>query len=232
MRTPTFKFILLILILVAVWGILGQHIHIDIESYRQRLTRYPLVLSGLIFVVLYVVSTTLVLVGPKDVLRIMSAILFGPYVSTVFVWFGEMGNLAVLFFLSRCLGREFVRKKLKLKYEDIAQAQSRAKRDSSFWWILALRVNPAVSFRFIDIGFGLSRVPFRKYFGISLFASIPRLFWIQFIIAGMGEAVFKGPSAMIPYLLENPSVTFASFFYLLAVVILTVIAIVVKVCKK
>ncbi|MCK5083014.1 MAG: hypothetical protein KAR31_08935, partial [Candidatus Omnitrophica bacterium] len=63
------KFILFLIILTVCWY-LGRVFDVDVAYYQGILARYPLALSGLIFVVLYVVTTTFIWFGPKDVLRI------------------------------------------------------------------------------------------------------------------------------------------------------------------
>ena len=141
------KFIVLLIILSACW-FLGRVFQVDVSYYQDFLSRYPLALSGLIFVLLYVGTTTFIWFGPKDVLRIASAILFGAYVSTVFVWIGEMINAAIMFYLSRTLGREYVQQRLGVKSEEL----DKMKDDSSFLGGSAWRINPLVPFRLMDVG--------------------------------------------------------------------------------
>ena len=96
------KFVLFLVIFAVCWY-LGRLFKIDVAHYQGLLSKYPLALSGFIFVLLYVGTTTLLWFGPKDVLRIASAIFFGATVSTLFVWIGEMLNALIMFHLSRIL---------------------------------------------------------------------------------------------------------------------------------
>jgi uncharacterized membrane protein YdjX (TVP38/TMEM64 family) len=112
------KFLLFLSIFLVCWY-LGRVFQFDVAYYQAILSRYPLALSGLIFVVLYVATTTFMWFGPKDVLRISSAILFGAYISTVFVWVGEMVNAVIMFHLSRVLGRDYVQQRLGVKPEKL-----------------------------------------------------------------------------------------------------------------
>ncbi|MCA9400321.1 MAG: TVP38/TMEM64 family protein [Candidatus Omnitrophica bacterium] len=219
MKKQSLKFfIFLVFLLLCIC--LGRIFHFDIETLRQFFSQYPLGISGAVYIILYIVSTTFIWFGLKDVLRIAGAIIFGPWVSTLLVWLGEMGNCFTLFHISRFLGRGFVQERFYLNSDKL----DAVKHKTGFWWILALRINPLVPFRLMDLSFGLTAVKFQKYFWINVFASIPRLFWLQYIIAGIGENIFKDMSSMLTYLLENPFLIIYSSIYFLVVFLLTVFA--------
>ena len=221
------KFFLLIVILVLCWY-LGRIFKIDVGYYQELLSRYPLALSGLIFVLLYVLTTTFVWLGPKDVLRISSAVLFGGAVSAVFVWAGEMFNAGIMFHLSRFLGREYVQQKFRVKPQDL----DRMKDDATLLSVAAWRINPLVPFRFIDLGYGLTQISFRKYLiGIAA-VSFVRILWLQLILAGIGTSLFQDPSSMIAYFAGHPHVLRYSGLYFLFVLILTVIAFAARFFRK
>jgi len=221
------KFVLFLIILTTCWY-LGRIFKIDVTSYQDFFSEYPLTLSGLIFVVLYVGTTTFVWFGPKDVLRISSAFLFGAFVSTVFVWIGEMINAVVMFHLSRVLGREYVQQKLHVKSREFDQM----KDDSSFLGLIAWRINPLIPFRLMDLGFGLTSISFRKYFITIIAISFFRILWLQFILAGIGTNLFKDISAIVDYLNENPMVVQYSAVYFFVVIVITVAAVVMRSVRK
>lgn len=221
------KFILFLIILTVCWY-LGRVFDVDVAYYQGILARYPLALSGLIFVVLYVVTTTFIWFGPKDVLRISSAILFGAYVSTVFVWVGEMINSAIMFYLSRVLGREYVQQRLRIKAGEL----DKMKGDSSFLGVTAWRINPLIPFRLMDLGYGLTRISFKKYFCAIVVVSFFRILWLQFILAGIGTSLFQDISAMLDYFLANPVVVRYSGIYFLVVIALTIMAVAARALRK
>ncbi|HBR14226.1 MAG TPA: hypothetical protein DD723_01595 [Candidatus Omnitrophica bacterium] len=223
----TLKIVLLVIILLACW-FLGRYLHIDLEKYQEILLKYPPVLSGVIFVVLYVGLTSLILFGPKDILRIGAAVLFGPYRSTVLVWIGELGNAFVLFHLSRKLGREYVEAKFGFRNQD----PDKIKKESGFLEIMALRINPLVPFRFMDLGFGLSSIGFKKYFAAIFLTSLIRVFWLQYILAGVGGNVFKDPSVVMNYLMAHPFILVGSAVYFLAIFLMTMMVVIIKFNKK
>ncbi|MFT5387582.1 MAG: putative membrane protein YdjX (TVP38/TMEM64 family) [Lysobacterales bacterium] len=213
--------ILILITFLTVSFFVGSSFNFDVARIQAMFDNIPLVVSGIIFVLFYVGLTTFIIVGPKDVLRISGAIIFGPFVSTLFVWLGEIGNATVLFHLSRRLGREYVQERFKIKTRDMSK-----KHGMGFLGIFALRINPMVPFRIMDLSFGLSNVDFRKYIIACLIGSIPRILWLQYIIHGVGESFFDDIGAMKDYFLENQGVLVISFFYFLIIAIVSLIAMV------
>ncbi|VAX35294.1 hypothetical protein MNBD_UNCLBAC01-1755 [hydrothermal vent metagenome] len=183
------------------------------ESFREPLAQYPIIISGFIFIVLYVLTTTFIWFGPKSIFRILGAILFGSVGSTILVWIAEGCNAIVMFQLSRRLGREFVEKKIGLK----SKAVDGVKKDISILSLVALRINPLISFRLMDLGYGLSSITLSKYWLTIFPASLPRIFLFQIILASVGENIFKDPAQVIAYFLSNPSILQWSGLYFLCV---------------
>ena len=231
LQSQTVRFWLFILI-VLICISLGQFFHIDFEQYKAFLLKFPLWLSGLIFVVLYVLLTILVWVGPNDFFRITGAVIFGPLISTVFIYTAEMIQAVIFFHLSRKLGRGFINEKFRKKEKDLEMVKSH----SGYLGIFALRINPFIPYRFLDLAYGLTRVPFRKYFTVALLASAPRIFWLQFILAGIGLSIIKDPKrifqTMMDYLLTNYNALIFSALYLLFVAIVSLIALAGKALGK
>jgi uncharacterized membrane protein YdjX (TVP38/TMEM64 family) len=216
----TFKFLLFLAFLIICLA-LGRQFAFDIEQLKDFIARFPLIVSGGIFVGLYVGLTSLIWVGPKDVLRIAVALVFGASWSTLFVWIGEMGNLAVMFNLSRRLGRGFIKEKFKVREEDA----QRVKAHTNVLGIAALRINPLFPFRALDLSYGLSAVPFKRYFLTALLVSPLRIFWLQAILAGAGTAFLKSPDALIGYLIDHPAVMYYSFGYFALIAVVSGVAI-------
>ena len=227
LSNPTVRFILFLAFLAGLW-FLGKAFHVDLDKVHAWLAQYPLWISGLCFIVIYVGITTLLWVGTIDFFRTTAAFLFGPYWSTVFVYIAEICNASILFMISRKLGREFVDQKFHLKQKDLQYTKS----NSGFWWAFALRMNLLVPFRFMDLGFGLTELPFSKYFLAVVLGSPLRIFWLQFIIAGVGEIMFKDKAALVNYLLSHANVLFLSGIYFLSVLIITITAIVAAALRR
>ncbi len=215
-RNAGLKFGIFISVLILCWAV-GSFFNFDIDTYRNWLNQYPLFISGLLFVLLYVGVTFFVWLA-KDLFKVVGAFLFGAWWSTFFIWIAEMINAAILFHLSRFLGRDFVQKRLLKKSEFLNDRIS----SRGFWGIFALRAIPVVPYRFLDLLAGLSTISFRKYFIIVLVGSPLRIFWIQFVLEGVGEVVLKNPTVLMDYLLKNQGMFLWSFTYLIAAIILLI----------
>ena len=227
-RLGLLKFLTLIFILVG--GLfLGQYFHLDIDRWQEKMLAYPLIFSGPLFIGIYVASTLLILFGPKDVLRISSALVFGAQISTIFVTIAEIVNASILFFMARILGREYVEKRFKFYASHSAYE---APKETSFLSLMALRVNPLVPFRFMDIGVGLTNVPFFKYFLVMILLTPLRVYWLQMIIEDVGSGIFKNPKLVVTYLTSQPAMLRFSAKYFLLVVVLFVLALIFRSIRR
>lgn len=226
-ENKTLSFLVLIGFL-AMCFIFGRIFKFDIDSMRSFLTSFPILLSGMIFVVFYVVLTSLVWFGPKDVLRIASAVIFGAYISTVLVWISEMLNAIVLFCLSRQLGQEFVQQRFRPKRKKIEGL----KESSGIFGSFVLRINPLIPFRFQDLVAGLSRITLFRYLLAISVPSFLRILWLQFLLAALGVSIFKNPDLVSGYLKSNPVALKFSSLYFLLVFALSLLAGVLKMSRS
>ena len=102
------------------------------------------------------------------------------------------------------------------------------KGDASLLGVIAWRINPLIAFRLMDLGYGLTRISFRKYFIGIVVISFFRIFWLQFILAGIGTSLLSDISAMLDYFLANPQIIRYSAIYFVSVMVLTIMAVVQK----
>ncbi|MCD4779897.1 MAG: VTT domain-containing protein [Candidatus Omnitrophica bacterium] len=209
---------------------MSRFFYLDTKFYSDLLTRFPIWLSGLIFIVLYVVLTFFIWFGPKDVLRIASALLFGAYVSTILLWAGEMINTIVLFHLSRRLGREYIVQKFHLKKKQMDKIDQ-AKSHRSFIGALALKSNVLFPMRFLDLGFGLTDISFRKYFYASLVALPLRILLFQYILELLGGSyinLFTDINAVMQFYFRHPYIFLYTGLYFFFLGVLTLLALINK----
>lgn len=224
---PTARFITLVCLVVILWFV-AHKFEFDLEQVREHLTKYPVWLSTCVFIGMYVGLTSLLWVGTMDFFRVTGALIFGPYWATLFIWIAEILNAAILFHASRGLGQKFVLEKIgaskdKLKF---------MKNPGGFWTAFILRINPMVPFRFMDLGYGLSKIEFHKYFWAVVFGSPARIFITLFIVAAVGEAIIKDPSVLIPYVLAHKNILVMYGVYLSIVAVATITAITVGIIRK
>jgi len=207
------KFLIFILSILLVWY-LGIFFHLDTVPIENSLKKFPLLYSGVIFIILYVVVTFFIWLA-KDILRLMAAVLFGAYLSTLFIWIAETLNAFILFYLARNLGRGFVENQLRANRSNLDDRLGRI----NFFWLFMFRATPLVAFRFLDLSAGLTKMSFKKYLLAVVLGSPLRIFWLQFILAGVGKNIFNRPEVLTEYLLRNKAILFSSLIYILLVIV-------------
>jgi len=196
---------LILIAFISISLLVGSYLSIDAQLIEDYLSKIPLGISSVIFVILYVVGTFIIWYL-KDPLKIVGAIIFGAYLSTFLIYLSEIVNAYIFFNLSKILGRDFVEKKLKGKFKNFYEKVE----GLSLGWIFLLRVVPLIPYRVLDMSFGLSKVSFRKYLIAVLVASPFRIFWIQFIFAAVREF---SPEKIVIYFMENRLIYLLSMVY-------------------
>ena len=189
-------------------GLIGRFFHLDTEAIARSLEKLPVLLSVIAFVGLYVIVTFFIWLS-KDIFRFVAALLFGPYLSTLLVWSAETINAFILFHLARNLGRDFVQNYLKGSLKDLDEKLTQ----TNFFWLFMFRAVPLMPFRFLDLGVGLTKIPFKKYLPAVVLGSPLRIFWLQYVLAGVGKSIFNNPYALSEYLLSNKVLFIFSLAY-------------------
>ncbi|MDD5166093.1 MAG: VTT domain-containing protein [Candidatus Omnitrophica bacterium] len=210
-NTVYFLFLIASLFFLWYWGRL---VHFDTGAIEASLKKLPIFYAGIIFVVLYVVVTFFVWLS-KDAFKFIAAVLFGAYMSTLFVYLAEIINAVILFGLSRHLGRGFVEKHLQAKYNNLDKKLG----SINFFWLFLFRVVPLFPFRFLDLACGLTRISFKRYFLAVILGSPLRIFWVQYVLSGVGKSIFHNPYALSEYLLQNKPLFIFSFAYLILAIL-------------
>ena len=215
------KFILFVILLLGSF-ILAALVALDPKPLKKILLPLPGVVAYVLFILLYVVGTFLA--DLKDPLRIVAAVLYGAYVSTGLIFVAEMINLVVLFNLSKKLGRNYVEDRLKGRFSGIYNRLEML----NFGQLLVLRMVPMISYRVIDLSFGLTKVPLRRYFLAALIGSLPRIFWIQYPLSAVGSL---SADKIAQYFNSHPILMYSYFIYTVFVLVAAVI-LYVKLFKK
>jgi uncharacterized membrane protein YdjX (TVP38/TMEM64 family) len=206
---PRTQFCMLVLLMAVLIGI-GFLFDFDQEKWANYFSRVPFPVAGTLYVAAYVCVTTLVWMS-KDLLRIVGAIVFGPYWSTLFIWIGELANAVIFFHLSRRLGRAYVEEKFNLKKGKLDNDGRR----SGVWHIFLPRAFPFIPFRILDLAYGMTAVSLLKYLVVSAFAIPVRIFWVQFFIAAFfidGKLDIQGG---MNYFMQHMSIVWLSFLYMI-----------------
>lgn len=210
------KFVSFVIIIILLM-VIGNFFHIDIERLQISLLKFPVLASGIIFVILYVVITFFIWLS-KDIFRITAALLFGPFISTVFVFIAELINAFILFNFSRFFGRGFVEEHLKGNFKNLDEKLAQ----SNFAWLFIFRAVPLIPFRFMDLACGLTKISLRKYIIVSALGSAPRIFWLQYILAAIGKGILTKPQATINYLMLDRTAFIFTLVYLALIIVVVI----------
>jgi uncharacterized membrane protein YdjX (TVP38/TMEM64 family) len=205
------EFLMLAIAFLLIW-LLGRNLRIDSAGLSAGLGKFPLILSGLIYIILYVVVTFFIFFS-KDIFWIAGALLFGGPLSALFVSIAETVNAALLFHLARRFGRGFVEKMAEEKYKWLDEKLGRI----NFIWFFLFRAAPLIPYRFLDLAAGLTRLKFRKYLAAVILGSPVKIFWIQYILAAVGANILARPQALVDFFLTNQPLMLFSFLYLILV---------------
>ncbi|RJO64753.1 MAG: TVP38/TMEM64 family protein [Candidatus Omnitrophota bacterium] len=210
------RFLLLALGLLCIWY-LGSFFKIDTAGFERTFKGLAPLYGGIAFILLYVGVTFFVWFS-KDVFKFLGAFVFGAFVSTYLIWIAESINACILFGLARHLGREFIEKSYGQRHRRFEQKVA----GLDFFWLFLFRSVPLIPFRFLDLAAGLTALRFRKYLAAVILGSPLRIFWVQYIIEGVGRGGFNNPSALSCYLLQQKGLLAGSFAYLVLVAIVAV----------
>jgi uncharacterized membrane protein YdjX (TVP38/TMEM64 family) len=205
-------FLILILVVLLFWY-LGRALQIDIPAIQKWLSVFPPVLSAILYILLYVAVTFFIFFS-KDLFWFMGAILFGPFLSALYICIAETINAFILFYLSRFLGRGYVEKNLSEKYRRLDNKLGKI----SLFWLFVFRAAPLLPYRFLDLASGLTGIRFKKYLIAVVFGSPFKMFWIQYILYGVGISIFNDPGVLAEYFLAHKPLLIFSLLYIILVV--------------
>jgi uncharacterized membrane protein YdjX (TVP38/TMEM64 family) len=184
---------------------MGKRFSVSTESINRFLEKIPLLYASLIFILLYVIGTFFIWYL-KDPLKIIGAVIFGSYLSTFLIYLSEIINSYIFFNISNILGKEFLENSLKGRFKKFYDKLG----EINLGWLFLLRAVPLIPYRALDISFGLSKLPYKKYLLVVLLASPPRIFWIQFILASLKGVSFEN---LIGYFAKNRVIFLLSLLY-------------------
>jgi uncharacterized membrane protein YdjX (TVP38/TMEM64 family) len=175
--------LIIFIALIALLIFIGRYFSIDKEKMDAYFKSIPPLYSSLIFIALYVASNFFITGDPKEILKLVSVFVFGVYLSTLLIYVAEIINATLFFNLSRFFGEEFMEKYLKGKFKHIYEKLGRMNLN----WIIMLRLNILIPYRVLDVCFGVSKISFRKYLIAVLLVSLPRIFFLQYIVGIIGN---------------------------------------------
>jgi uncharacterized membrane protein YdjX (TVP38/TMEM64 family) len=204
--SPTKRFITFVAIVVGL-VLLSLSISVKEDTINRFLQGIPYIPCAVLFVGLYIIGG-IFLWYMKDIMKIVGAILFGAYISTLLIYVAEIIDAYIFFHMSSSLGKDFLEKRVKGKFKNLYERLERLDTPSVF----LLRAIPLIPYRVLDLSFGLSKFPFKKYILAVIVASLPRIFLFQFPLAAIRGFSFE---KMRTYFLEHPTILLGYFLYLI-----------------
>ncbi len=136
--------------------------------------------TSLIFILLYIASIALSL--PISTLLTLSAgFLFGRFLGTFYAVMASTIGALLLYFTIRWVMMDFARSKV----DSLIHKIEKGLQQNGFWYILSLRLMPALPFWLLNLTCAFLRVPTRPYAMATFLGIIP----VSFIYASLGTSL-------------------------------------------
>jgi pyruvate/2-oxoglutarate dehydrogenase complex dihydrolipoamide dehydrogenase (E3) component/uncharacterized membrane protein YdjX (TVP38/TMEM64 family) len=173
---------------------LGQYLSFaSLKSQRETLlglVQENPVQAALAFFAIYVLAAALSIPG-AGVLTIAGGALFGLLTGTVLVSFASSIGALLAFWSARFLFRDYVKTKFG---ERLAPIERGIEKDGAFY-LLTLRLVPAVPFFAVNLLMGLTNIKSRTYYGISQIGML--LGTVAYVYAGTQIARIDSPADIV-----------------------------------
>lgn len=165
------KFLKLVLsgiIVFVIGSILYKILNMDIgpNDIQKYVTSFG-ELAPFVYIIMFaLVPLTLF---PDSILAIGGGIIFGLYKGYIYTLIGALIGSSLSFYISRKLGRSFVKKITKEKLDYIEEMIN----SKGFFVILLLRLIPLFPFDVISYGAGLTNIKYRDFIFATIVGTIP-----------------------------------------------------------
>ena len=156
--------ILIIIIGSIMYKLLRMNINSkDIQAYVSSFGK----LAPLVYIIMFaLVPLTLF---PDSVLAIGGGLIFGLFKGYIYTLIGALIGASLSFYISRKLGRNFVKKLTKEKLDGIEYMIN----SKGFFVVLMLRLIPLFPFDIISYGAGLTSIKYKDFLFATIIGTIP-----------------------------------------------------------
>ncbi len=214
-RTIT-RSLIFIVVICLIW-FSSSYFKIEHSAIENFLSRYPLGLQFALFIFLYTVIAFF-LWPIKEPLKIIGAIFYGAYISTILIFISELINCFIFFNFTRYIAKGSLAQDAKYKDGAIKEKVQGA----GFIWLLLFRAAPLIPYQALDTIAALTKISFKRYLFVVLLGSPIRIFWIQYILSFVGDAIFKDQTKVVNFLINNKPFFWFSFLYIILVIIVAI----------
>ncbi|CEK33024.1 MAG: TVP38/TMEM64 family protein [Paraclostridium sordellii] len=156
--------IILLILGIIICKILSMNIGVeDIQDYVSSFGR----LAPLVYIIMFaLVPLTLF---PDSILAIGGGMVFGLFKGYIYTLIGALIGATISFYISRKLGRAFVKKLTKEKLDNIEELIN----SKGFFIVLILRLVPLFPFDIISYGSGLTSIKYKDFLLATIIGTIP-----------------------------------------------------------
>ncbi|CEN21447.1 TVP38/TMEM64 family protein [Paraclostridium sordellii] len=156
--------IILLILGTIICKILSMNIGVeDIQDYVSSFGR----LAPLVYIIMFaLVPLTLF---PDSILAIVGGMVFGLFKGYIYTLIGALIGATISFYISRKLGRAFVKKLTKEKLDNIEELIN----SKGFFIVLILRLVPLFPFDIISYGSGLTSIKYKDFLLATIIGTIP-----------------------------------------------------------
>lgn len=156
--------IILLILGTIICKVLSMNIGVeDIQDYVSSFGR----LAPLVYIIMFaLVPLTLF---PDSILAIGGGMVFGLFKGYIYTLIGALIGATISFYISRKLGRAFVKKLTKEKLDNIEELIN----SKGFFIVLILRLVPLFPFDIISYGSGLTSIKYKDFLLATIIGTIP-----------------------------------------------------------
>lgn len=109
---------------------------------------------------------------PATPLTILSGAMFGTFVGSIISIIGNLAGAVLAFFLARYIFKDFVQKKILIKYPMINKYEDQL-FTNGFKTVIFLRLVPLFPYNFLNFALAVTEVKFKDFFWGSFWGMIP-----------------------------------------------------------
>ncbi|MCI0453941.1 MAG: TVP38/TMEM64 family protein [Candidatus Dadabacteria bacterium] len=184
----------LVVILVAVFFLVRasgiEFKNLTPSKIREYLLSFGMIKGALIYLAIYTFSIRPFIPIPPTLYTFAGGFTFGPIWGTVLTVIGATLNASICFLIARALGKDFVEKISKGKFDKLNEKL----RNSGFKTLLIIRTSPVgPPFDLVSYASGVLRIPFWSHFLATMTGIIPAVA----VYSYFGGSITKGGLAIL-----------------------------------
>lgn len=181
---------------------------ISLASLRDQVGAYPLGIAVFVFAGLYCFISVVPIAG-RDIFKLVAAMLWGWWLSTLIVFAGEMLAALVAFVLARVLGKDLLDQlfgdRLKSSYQRLNRAGVRN--------VILLRILPITPYRYFNYTAGVTDLDLAPYLVGSAVGIFIRTLFFQTLFSLFANQLIERGVTLPQILLFSLLLTAVMFFF-------------------